>query len=136
MGLQRQQLLNILTDCDERLQRLLVVFYQMRQNLYDYTINARELEATANISAIYETNINIIKNNLCEVRTAIYKLYETTGIENQPANIVDIQRIWYHPFKTNSVGDWANLRQLHDQLDYMKQFFGIWANEISTQESI
>lgn len=130
-------MLKILEDCDERLQRLLVVFYQMHQNLDNFKINFRQDDfATDNIRKVYGKAIDIIRNGLCEVRTAVYKLYEFSGMENKPADIVDVDYILNNPFKTDSIGDWVNVRQLHDQLEYMTAIFGIWANEISEPKKI
>lgn len=130
-SLQREHLLKILEDCDERLQRLLVVFYQMHQNLDNFKINFRQDEfATENIRKVYAKAIDIIRNGLCDVRTAVYKLYHVNGIEGQSVSIVDAEYILNNPFKTDSIGDWVNVRQLHDQLEYMTRLFGIWVNEI------
>ncbi|XP_037028703.1 uncharacterized protein LOC119068943 [Bradysia coprophila] len=127
----KQQLLTILEDCDERLQRLLVVFYQMHQNLDNFKINFRQDDfATENIRKVYAKAMDIIQNGLCDVRTAMHKLYQMSGMKNQPARIVDVEKILNNPFKTDSIGDWVNVRQLHDQLKYMTRFFGIWVNEI------
>lgn len=124
-------MLEILEDCDERLQRLLVVFYQMHQNLDNFKINFRQDGyATNNIRKVYAKAIDIIRNGLCDVRTAMYKLYEASGMADQPVRIVDVDYILNNPFKTDSIGDWVNVRQLHDQLEYMTRIFGIWVNEI------
>lgn len=131
MLLQRQALLKLLEDCDERLQRLLVVFYQMHQGLDDFKINFRQDDFTTdNIRKVYAKAIDIIRNGLCDVRTAVSKLYEASGMHDQSMNIVDVDKIWNNPFKTDSIGDWVNVRQLHDQLEYMMRIFGIWVNEI------
>lgn len=123
--------MKILEDCDERLQRLLVVFYQMHQNLDNLKINSRQFEfATDNIRKVYAKAMDIIRNSLCEVRTAMYKLYESSGMENHPVHIVNVEYILDNPFKTDSIGDWVNVRQLHDQLEYLTRIFGIWVNEI------
>lgn len=124
-------MLQLLEDCDERLQRLLVVFYQMHQSLDNFKINFRQDDLTTdNIRKVYSKAIDIIRNGLCDVRTAVSKLYEASGMENQSMSIVDVDYILNNPFKTDSIGDWVNVRQLHDQLEYMMQIFGIWANEI------
>lgn len=128
---QKQQLLSILVDCDERLQRLLVVFYQMHQNLDNFKINFRQDDfATDNIRKVYVKAMDIIRAGLCDVRTAMHKLYQISGMNDQPERIVDADYILNNPFKTDSIGDWVNVRQLHDQLEYMTRFFGIWVNEI------
>lgn len=123
-----------MADSDERLQRLLVVFYQMHQNLDNFKINFRQDDfATDNIRKVWAKAIEIIRTSLCDVRTAMHKLYETSGMsmDNHPIHIVDVEYILNNPFKTDSIGDWVNVRQLHDQLEYMTRIFGIWANAIN-----
>ncbi len=123
-------MLAILEDCDERLQRLMIVFHQMHQNLDNFRINFRQEDfATDNIRKVYDKAFEVIRTGLCDVRTAMYKLNGVHGMESQP-RIVDVQYILDNPFRTDSIGDWVNVRQLHDQLEYMTHVFGIWANEI------
>lgn len=127
--------MKLLEDCDERLQRLLVVFYQMHKNLDNFKINFRQDDfATDNIRKVYEKAIDVIRTGLCDVRTAIGKLNEFNGTQNQPAAVVDAEYILNNPFRTDSIGDWVNIRQLHDQLEYMTQMFNIWVNQIPELE--
>lgn len=107
----------------------------MHQNLDNFKINFRQDDfATDNIRKVYAKAMDIIRTGLCDVRTAMHKLYDISGMKNQPARIVDVEYILNNPFKTDSIGDWVNVRQLHDQLEYMTRFFGIWVNEIQGTE--
>ncbi|KAJ6628024.1 hypothetical protein Bhyg_17920, partial [Pseudolycoriella hygida] len=101
------QLLKFLEDCDERLQRLLIVFHQMYQNLDDFNINFRQDEfLTENIRKVYSKAIDIIRACLCDVRSTIHKLYGAIRIADHSVKIVDVDSILSNPFKTDSIGDW------------------------------
>lgn len=107
----------------------------MHQNLDNFEINYRQtIFATDSIRKVYAKAMEIIRAGLCDVRTAMQKLYQISGVDNPMSNNVDVEYILNNPFKTDSIGDWVNVRQLHDQLEYMTRFFGIWVNEIQETE--
>lgn len=101
----------------------------MRQNLNNIEINFRQnVKKTDDIRKVYQKANDVIRNSLCDVRTAITKL------DSKPAPIVDVEYIVNNPYRTDSVNDWVNVRQLLDQLKYMTQIFDIWANKIQEVE--